>query len=79
MTEPGRVALLVVVAWLLAAVALLVVQGMLLPWLLAAGAGSAALLVLRALVRQLSQKPEWAAWLASGNLVRTTGSRSPTR
>jgi hypothetical protein len=51
-TEPGRVALLVVVAWLLAAVALLVVQGMLLPWLLAAGAGSAALLVLRALVRQ---------------------------
>jgi hypothetical protein len=25
----------------------------------------------RALVRQLSQKPEWAAWLASGNLIRT--------
>jgi hypothetical protein len=25
----------------------------------------------RALVRQLSQKPEWAAWLASGNLVRS--------
>ena len=25
----------------------------------------------RALVRTLSQKPEWAAWLASGNLVRT--------
>jgi hypothetical protein len=24
----------------------------------------------RALVRQLSQKPEWAAWLATGNLVR---------
>src|SRR5690349_15745613 len=24
----------------------------------------------RALVRQLSQKPEWAEWLASGNLVR---------
>ena len=25
----------------------------------------------RALIRQLSQKPEWAAWLASGNLVRS--------
>jgi hypothetical protein len=25
----------------------------------------------RALVRQLSQKPEWAAWLASGDLVRS--------
>jgi hypothetical protein len=25
----------------------------------------------RALVRTLSQKPEWAAWLASGDLVRT--------
>jgi len=25
----------------------------------------------RALVRTLSEKPEWAAWLASGNLVRT--------
>jgi hypothetical protein len=25
----------------------------------------------RALVRQLSQKPEWATWLASGNLVRS--------
>jgi hypothetical protein len=25
----------------------------------------------RALVRQLSQKPEWAAWLASGNLIRS--------
>ena len=24
----------------------------------------------RALIRQLSQKPEWAAWLASGDLVR---------
>jgi hypothetical protein len=24
----------------------------------------------RALVRQLSQKPEWAEWLASGNLIR---------
>jgi hypothetical protein len=51
-TEPGRVALLVVVACLLAAVALLIVQGMLLPWLLAAGAASLALLLLRALVRQ---------------------------
>jgi len=51
-TETGRAALLVVVAWLLAAVALLAVQGMLLLWLLAAGLGSAALLGLRALVRQ---------------------------
>jgi hypothetical protein len=25
----------------------------------------------RALIRQLSQKPEWAAWLASGNLIRS--------
>jgi hypothetical protein len=25
----------------------------------------------RALIRQLSQKPEWAAWLASGDLVRS--------
>jgi hypothetical protein len=25
----------------------------------------------RALVRQLSQKPEWASWLASGNLIRS--------
>ena len=25
----------------------------------------------RALVRQLSQKPEWAEWLASGNLIRS--------
>jgi hypothetical protein len=52
MTEPGRAALLVVIAWLLAAVALLAAQGMLIPWLLAAAASSAALLVLRALVHQ---------------------------
>ena len=25
----------------------------------------------RALIRQLSQKPEWATWLASGNLIRS--------
>lgn len=25
----------------------------------------------RALIRQLSQKPEWAAWLASGDLIRS--------
>ena len=51
-TEPGRVALLVLLAGLLAAVALLVARGMLVPWLLAAAASSVALLVLRALVRQ---------------------------
>jgi hypothetical protein len=51
-TEPGRVGPLVVVASLLAAVALLVVHGMVVPWLLAAGAGTVALLALRALVRQ---------------------------
>jgi hypothetical protein len=51
-TEPGRVALLLVVAWLLAAVTLLAARGMLVPWLLAAAAGSTAVLVLRALVRQ---------------------------
>ena len=52
MTEPGRMALLVLLAGLLAAVALLVAQGLLVPWLVAAAASSAALLVLRALVRQ---------------------------
>ena len=52
MTEPGRVALLMLVASLLAAVALLTVQGMLVSWLLAAAAGSAVLLMLRATVRQ---------------------------
>ena len=52
MTEPGRAALLLVVAWLLAAVALLALQGMLLAWIGAAGALSLGVLGLRALVRQ---------------------------
>jgi hypothetical protein len=52
MTEPGRAAMLVVVAWLLAAVALLAAQGMLVPYLAAAGAATLAGLGLRALVRQ---------------------------
>jgi hypothetical protein len=51
-TRPGRAALFLVVAWLLAAVALLAVQGMLLAWAGAAGAASLAGLGLRALVRQ---------------------------
>jgi hypothetical protein len=51
-TEPARVALLLILAWLLAAVTVLAAQGMLVPWLLAAAAGSAAVLLLRALVRQ---------------------------
>lgn len=52
MTQPGRAALLLVVAWLLAAVVLLAAQGMLMSYLLAAGAGTLAWLGLRALVRQ---------------------------
>jgi hypothetical protein len=52
MTGPGRAALLVVVAWLLAAVVLLAAQGLFVPYLLAAGAASLAGLGLRALVRQ---------------------------
>jgi len=52
MTGPGRAAMLVVVAWLLAAVALLAAQGMLVPYLLAVGAATLAGLGLRALVRQ---------------------------
>jgi hypothetical protein len=52
MTGPGRAALLLVVAWLLAAVVLLAAQGLLVPYLLAAGAASLAGLGLRALVRQ---------------------------
>jgi hypothetical protein len=52
MTSPGRAALLLVVAWLLAAVALLAAQGMLVPYLLAVGAATLAGLGLRALVRQ---------------------------
>jgi hypothetical protein len=51
-TQPGRAALFLVVAWLLAAVALLAVQGMLLAWAGAAGAASLVGLGLRALVRQ---------------------------
>jgi hypothetical protein len=49
---PGRAALLVVVAWLLAAVALLAARGMLVTYLVAAGAATGAWLALRALVRQ---------------------------
>jgi hypothetical protein len=52
MTGPGRAALLLVVAWLLAAVALLAIQGMLVPYLVAVGAATLAGLGLRALVRQ---------------------------
>ena len=52
MTGPGRAALQVVVAWLLAAVALLAIQGLLVGYLLAAGAATLAGLGLRALVRQ---------------------------
>ena len=46
MTGPSRAALLVVVAWLLA------VQGLLVGYLVAVGAGTLACLGLRALVRQ---------------------------
>jgi hypothetical protein len=52
MTGPGRAALLLVVAWLLAAVAMLAVQGALVPFLLAVLPASAVVLGLRALVRQ---------------------------
>ena len=52
MTGPGRAALLVVVAWLLAAVALRAVQRLLVGYLVAVGAGTLACLGLRALVRQ---------------------------
>lgn len=52
MTGPGRAAMLVVVAWLLAAVGLLAAQGLLVLYLLAVGAASLAGLGLRALVRQ---------------------------
>jgi hypothetical protein len=51
-TEPGRVALLVVVAWLLAAVALLAARGVLVLFLVAVLPGTAVALALRALVRQ---------------------------
>jgi len=52
MTGPGRAVLLVVVAWLLAAVALRAVQRLLVGYLVAVGAGTLACLGLRALVRQ---------------------------
>jgi hypothetical protein len=51
-TEPRRAALFLVVVWLLAAVALLAIQGMLLAWAGAVGAASLVGLGLRALVRQ---------------------------
>ena len=51
MTEPGRVAVLVVVAWLLSAVALLAARGALVLFL-AVLPGTAVALALRALVRQ---------------------------
>jgi predicted alpha/beta hydrolase len=50
-TAAGRGALFLVVAWLLAAVALLAIQGMLGAYLLAVGAATLAGLGLRALVR----------------------------
>jgi hypothetical protein len=52
MTGPGRAAMLVVVAWLLGAVALLAAQGLLVPYLVALGAATLTGLGLRALVRQ---------------------------
>jgi hypothetical protein len=52
MTGAGRAAMLAVVAWLLAAVVLLAAQGLLVPYVLAAGAATLAGLGLRALVRQ---------------------------
>jgi hypothetical protein len=51
-TEPGRVALLVVVAWLPTAVALLAARGALVSFLVAVLPGTAVALALRALVRQ---------------------------
>jgi hypothetical protein len=52
MTSAGRAALLLVVAWLLAAVATLAAQRALVPFLLAVLPASAVMLGLRALVRQ---------------------------
>jgi hypothetical protein len=51
-TSAGRAALFLVVAWLLAAVAMLAAQGALVPYLAAVVPGSAVALTLRALVRQ---------------------------
>ena len=55
MTGPGRAAMFVVVAWLLAAVVLLAAQGMLLAYVGVTGAATLVWLGLRALVRQ--QRP----------------------
>jgi len=52
MTDAGRAALFLVVAWLLLAVALLARQGILLGYLVAAVPGSTVVLALRALARQ---------------------------
>lgn len=52
MTSAGRAALFLVVAWLLAAVAMLAAQGALVPYLAAVVPGSAVALTLRALVCQ---------------------------
>jgi threonine/homoserine/homoserine lactone efflux protein len=52
MTEQVGRSWLLVVSWLLAAVALLATQGMLVPYLLAVGAATLAWLGLRALIRQ---------------------------
>ena len=52
MTRAGGMAMVVVIAWLLAAVVLLAGQGMLVPYLLAVGAATVTGLGLRALVRQ---------------------------
>lgn len=52
MTSAGRAALLLLIAWLLAAVAMLAAQGALVPFLVAVLPASAVALALRALVRQ---------------------------
>jgi hypothetical protein len=52
MTPAGRAALLLMIAWLLAALVLLAVQGLLVGYLIAVGAATGAGLGLRALVRQ---------------------------
>jgi hypothetical protein len=79
MTGPGRAALLLVVAWLLAAVALLAVQGLLVGYLLAAGAATLAGLGLRALVRQqlrpsiLDRPPVPARYRVADDLTQPIG------
>jgi hypothetical protein len=52
MTPAGRAALSLVIAWLLAAVALLAARGALVPFLVAVLPASAVAVTLRALVRQ---------------------------